>query len=293
MSLEDIARKAEVLRKFGAGYVFLQGGEPTLRNDLAEIVDIFLKNKIKPTVITNGVLLKDKLAHELSMRKCNIAVSLDTLDPKIFEMIRGVDQFSIVKENIERTARISNRRGNWSVTTTVTQLSTLDEIKALEEFSLKNGFMYAIRPYIHTTEIAGKTDDTLAYRDINRIVEIFEYMRFRAKKNNYLAYLVYGEHIKYIRGEKMPRCDALRRSMVMSPTGLFSPCIEFTGEPEELMAMYSNRNNWFRRCKACNEKTPCFYNDAREIGIIWRYKWRIAFSMPLVISQMAKYGNFF
>jgi molybdenum cofactor biosynthesis enzyme MoaA len=46
MSLEDIAGKAEVLRKFGVGYVFLQGGEPTLRNDLTKIVDIFLKNKI-------------------------------------------------------------------------------------------------------------------------------------------------------------------------------------------------------------------------------------------------------
>lgn len=293
MTLELITEKAGVLRKYGVGYVFLQGGEPTLRPGLTKIVDVFLNHRIKPTVITNGILLKDKLAEELAERKCNVAISLDTLDAATFEMIRGVDQIAVVKENIEKASKIAGRRGNWAVTTTVTELSTLKEIKALETFSSENGFMYAIRPYVHTTGTAGKTEDTLVYKDINRIVEIFEYMRDSARENNFLAALMYGEHIKYIKGEKQPRCDALRRSMVMSPIGLFSPCIEFTGEPEEFQAMLSKRKEWFVRCDECNEKTPCFYNDAREIGAIWRNKWKIALALPKILHQMAKYGNFF
>lgn len=293
MSIEEIAEKSNILHKIGVGYVFLQGGEPTLRPDLIKIIDVFLKQKIKPTVITNGILLKDKLAEELASRTCNVAVSLDTLNADTFKIIRGVDQLAVIKENVEKASKIAGRRGNWALTTTVTELSTIEEIKALESFANDNGFMYAIRPYIHTTETAGRTDDILMYKNINRIVEIFEYMRGKAVKNNYLASLVYGEHIKYIKGEKQPRCDALRRSMVMSPMGAFSPCIEFTGEPQELQAMFAQRKDWLRRCEKCNAETPCFYNDAREIGIIWRYKWKIALAMPQILSQMKKYGNFF
>jgi MoaA/NifB/PqqE/SkfB family radical SAM enzyme len=293
MNIEQIAEKSHILHKFGVRYVFLQGGEPTLRPDLIKIIDLFLKQEIKPTVITNGILLKDKLAEELALRTCNVAVSLDTLDADTFKIIRGVDQLATIKENVEKASKICGKHGNWALTTTVTELSTMEEIKNLESFANDNGFMYAIRPYIHTTGTAGKTDDVLMYKDINRIVKIFEYMQGRATKNNYLASLVYGEHIKYIKGEKQPQCDALRRSMVMSPKGDFSPCIEFTSKPEKLSIMFARRKDWLSQCKKCNAETPCFYNDAREIGIIWRYKWKIALALPQILRQMKKYGNFF
>jgi hypothetical protein len=118
-------------------------------------------------------------------------------------------------------------------------------------------------------------------------------MRDRSKENNFLAGLMYNEHINYIRGKKQPLCDALRRSMVMSPAGLFAPCIEFTTESAELDIMRSKRMEWFKRCDICNSQTPCFYNCAREIGIIWRNKWRIAAHIPHILRQMARYRSFF
>jgi cyclic pyranopterin phosphate synthase len=206
MTLSQIEEKAEGLKKAGVGYVFIQGGEPTLRSDLTGIVDVFLKNGIKPTIDTNGILLTDRIVEELAGRKCNVAVSLDTLDRETFKYIRGVDQFEAVKANIENAAaKITKRRGCWAVTTTITELSTIGEIKALESFAAENGFMYAVRPYIYTTGTAGKKDDALAYKNIERIIEMFEYMREKAKENNFLAYLMYGEHIKYLKGEKQPR----------------------------------------------------------------------------------------
>jgi MoaA/NifB/PqqE/SkfB family radical SAM enzyme len=293
MGVDEIRIMAERLRDMGMGYVFLQGGEPTLRPDLIGIVDAFLACGIKPTVITNGILLRGDLPEQLAARPCNVAVSLDSMNPDIFKLIRGVDAFAKVTGNIREAAKIRKRRGNWSVTSTITAVSTLKDIQAVESFAADCGFMYAIRPYIHVSGAAGKRDDALAYGDTVPIVQIFEYMRDRARTSNYLASVVYDEHIRYIRREPQPMCDALTRSIVMSPKGDFAPCIEFTGDASPLDDMYSKKAAWLRRCAECNRNTPCFYNDAREIGILWRKKRHLALAFPRIVMQLIKYGNFF
>jgi MoaA/NifB/PqqE/SkfB family radical SAM enzyme len=153
--------------------------------------------------------------------------------------------------------------------------------------------MFAVRPYVHNIGNAGKEDDKLVYNDIEKTVKIFEYMRDKARENNYIASVLYDEGIRYVKRYPFPICDALRRSLVMSPKGLFSPCIEFTNESVSFENIFFNKDIWFDKCKNCNENTPCFYNDAREIGIIWRKKWNMFFHFPLIIKQMIKYGNFF
>jgi MoaA/NifB/PqqE/SkfB family radical SAM enzyme len=291
MSCNEIAEMAKILAHSGVSYVHLQGGDPTMRQDLLEIVDIFNAVSIKPTVITNGILLKGKLAAGLAERHCNVSVSLDSLNHETFEYIRGVDKLDEVVENIQNAPR--HRGGNWSLATTITGLSTPEEIKGLEQFASENNFMYAIRPYVHTLGTAGREDDRLVYHDIEKTVEIFKYMRDRARKNNYIASILYDEGIRYVRREPFPTCDAMRRSMVMSPHGLFAPCIEFTNESDELSKMFAQKKEWFKRCGDCNRNSPCFYNDVREIGILWRRKWQILPHFPWIVFQMMKYGNFF
>jgi len=291
MSCEEIAAVAKHLAKSGVSYVHIQGGDPTMRTDLLDVVDVFNHVKIKPTVITNGILLKGRLAEGLADRHCNVSVSLDTLNPETFQYIRGVDKLDEVITNISNAPKV--RHGNWSIGCTITGLSNLEEIKALEQFSADNNFMFAIRPYVHTLGNAGKEDDKLVYHDIPRTVEIFEYMRDRARRNNYIASVIYDEGIRYVKGEPFPICDALRRSMVMSPKGLIAPCIEFTGESVPFEEAFLQKEKWFEKCAQCNEKSPCFYNDVREIGILWREKWRILTHFPQIVGQMIKYGNFF
>jgi MoaA/NifB/PqqE/SkfB family radical SAM enzyme len=267
-----------------------------MRKDILEIIDIFNAVKIKPTFITNGILLKGELAEGLARRHCNVSVSLDTLDKETFVYIRGVDKLETVIENIENAPK--RRNGNWSIGCTVTGLSTLEEIKRLEEFSARNNFMFAIRPYVHNLGNAGKEDERLVYSDACETVGIFEYMRNKARKNNYIASLIYDEGLRYVKrimgGDgDFHVCDALRRSFVMSPRGLFAPCIEFTGESSSFDDLFANKKTWFERCKQCNNATPCFYNDVREIGILWRKKWHVFMNFPAIIGQMIKYGNFF
>jgi MoaA/NifB/PqqE/SkfB family radical SAM enzyme len=297
MTPDEIRVMAKRLAQNGISYVHLQGGDPTMRGDILEIIDIFNAVKIKPTFITNGILLKGELAAGLAKRHCNVSVSIDTLDRETFTYIRGVDKLETVIENIENAP--SQRKGNWSIGCTITGLSTLEEIKRLEEFSAKNNFMFAVRPYVHNLGNAGKEDERLVYGGNCEAVAIFEYMINKARRNNYIASLIYDEGLRYVKKvmggvENFHVCDALRRSLVMTSNGFFAPCLEFADEALPLENLLKNRKTWLTRCVNCNLKTPCFYNCTREIGILWRRKWQALIHFPEIIRQMMlEYGNFF
>lgn len=291
MDLEKLETEVKKLKRFGVRYVFIQGGEPLIRKDIIEVIDLFLRYHIKPTVITNGILLTPDLAAQIAKRRCNLAISIDSMDPELFAKLRGVDKLQHVLDNIEKIYKME-RKGNWSITTTITGLSKFNDIKKIEQFAMDHNFMYAIRPYIFVKGVAGKKNDELMYQ-WKDVAEIFLYMSAKAKKNNFLAYLVYQEHIRYIKGEGMPMCDAARYSFLMTETGVKSPCIEFTDQTFSLDTFRKDRKTFCKKLEECNKTTPCFYNDAREIGVLWRKKWVILFNAPTIIRQLIQYGNFF
>ncbi|NLY18982.1 MAG: radical SAM protein, partial [Clostridiaceae bacterium] len=249
MNLEQLEKEVKKLHRFGVGYVFIQGGEPLIRKDIIEVIDLFLKYHIKPTIITNGILLTYEIASEIAKRRCNLAISIDSMDPELFAKLRGADKLPEVIANIEKISDLE-RKGNWSITTTVTGLTRFDDVKKIEEFAEKHGFMYAIRPYIFVRGVAGKRNDELVYR-WKDVADIFLYMSAKARQNNYLAYLVYQEHIKYIKGEGMPICDAARYSFVMTETGAKSPCIEFTDRNFNLETFRKDKKCFYASIKEC------------------------------------------
>lgn len=293
MSLLQIDNRVAELEKFGVGYVFLQGGDPLIRKDIVEIIDIFIKHGIRPTVITNGILLTQELAEKIAVRPCNLAISIDSLIPERYTLLRGVDTLQKVKENIAKISYLKDKhKGNWSITTTVTKMTELDDVMNMMNYAYENGFMYAVRPYIVVSGTAGKKDEKLTY-DQGDILNVFEEMYSRAKKENLFASLIYKEHINYIKGKKMPQCDALNYSFLMKETGEIAPCIEFPNEPVDLKKFSLVKKNYRSMLDKCNCETPCFYNDAREIGFLWRKKWLVLLNFAKVIQQMYRYGNFF
>ncbi len=292
MTLEEIEKTAALLRRVGVGYVFIQGGEPLIRKDIIQVVDIFIKYAIKPTVITNGVLLTRELAQQLAQRRCNLTISLDSLEKEKYAYLRGSDDLEKVLENIDSISDITQRRGNWAITATITKKSSFDDVVNVYEYAKEKGFMFAIRPYISVTGVAGRHDEYLAY-SANEVLGIFEHFIDIAKRENYLAYLVYREHVKYIKGEPMPLCDAMKYSFLLKEDGKMAPCIEMP-ESNFTFEDFEKYKSKYRQCiHNCNSEHPCFYNDAREIGILYRNKWRALLRAPQIISEMIRYKSFF
>lgn len=293
MDLDQIRRRAHDLAQFGIGYVFLQGGDPLMRKDIIDIADTFIHEGIRPTIITNGIRLTPEIAEQIAVRPINLAISIDSLVPERYALLRGVDALEKVKGNIAAISHLKNKhKGNWSITTTVTKMTEKDDVINMMNYAYENGFMYAIRPYITVSGTAGKKDERLLY-DYKDVLDIFDFMYERAKKENLFAALIYEEHIRYIKGESMPECDALNYSFLMKETGQLAPCIEFPNEKITLQNFDARKTELKQKLDHCNCETPCFYNDAREIGFLWRKKWRVAKSVPDILKQMKRYGNFF
>lgn len=291
MSLEEIAHAADELKKFGVSYAFVQGGEPLLRKDIVDIVDIFISRSIKPTVITNGVFLTYELAEQLADRHCNLTLSIDSLEREKYAYLRGSDDLPTVLENIEKLSAIPHL-GNWAITSTITKQSEIGDIINIYEYAKEHGFMFAIRPYIAVTGTAGRKDENLTYEP-DEVLDIFDHFIAIAKRENYLAYLVYREHVKYIKGEPVPPCDAMKFSFLLKEDGSMAPCLEMP-ENTFLLSDFSAEKKRLRNCiETCNEEHPCFYNDAREIGILYRNILKILFNLHKIISQMIRYKNFF
>lgn len=291
MSLNEIEKRAAELQKFGIAYVFLQGGEPLIRKDITSIIQIFLNHSIHPTVITNGMLLTPEIAGFIAERQCNLAISIDSLIPERYAVLRGVDCLESVISNIESIKHIKHK-GNWAITTTVTKMTELKDVIDIMNFAEERGFMFAIRPYITVSGTAGRKDENLIY-EAGDVLEIFEFMLKKAKRENYLASLIYEEHIKYIKGEAMPECDAAKYSFLMKETGEIAPCLEKPSLKIDLQSFRECQRNYRGTFRTCNENTPCFYGCTREVGFLWRKKWKAAAHIGLILSQMKKYGNFF
>lgn len=105
MTPEEVERIVKIASLLGIRKVKLTGGEPTVREDIIEIV-----KRIKPYVIdlsmtTNGSRLKG-LARELARAGLDrVNVSLHSLRPEVYKKITGVDMLDVVLEGIEEAVK--------------------------------------------------------------------------------------------------------------------------------------------------------------------------------------------
>jgi radical SAM protein with 4Fe4S-binding SPASM domain len=98
----EVKQIADSLSNLGIEEVILSGGEPLLRRDIFEIVDYLHKLGHGVDVCTNGTLLTDDAARELSHYLSEISVSLDGCNSWLYERMRGeTESFSNVVQGIE------------------------------------------------------------------------------------------------------------------------------------------------------------------------------------------------
>jgi cyclic pyranopterin phosphate synthase len=106
LSFEEISRVARLFRELGIEKVRLTGGEPLVRRNIEQLIEMLSAIPgLDLTLTTNGSLLKQK-AHTLkSAGLKRVTVSLDSLDDAVFRRMNDVDfPVSRVLEGIEAAA---------------------------------------------------------------------------------------------------------------------------------------------------------------------------------------------
>ncbi len=112
----------EELRDCCVMEVCLQGGEPFIREDIKELIEGIVRNRLRFSILTNGTLITDEMAAFLaSTGRCNlIQVSIDGSMPITHDSFRGEGSFHraanglklLLKHQLPATVRVTIHRQN-------------------------------------------------------------------------------------------------------------------------------------------------------------------------------------
>ena len=103
LSVAEIRNLLKGFAAQGTEKVRLTGGEPSIRNDLTQIIEVAANTQGINTVAltTNGYKLEEKIKdwHQAGLTSLN--VSIDSLDPRLFKSITGHDRLSQIMKGID------------------------------------------------------------------------------------------------------------------------------------------------------------------------------------------------
>jgi MoaA/NifB/PqqE/SkfB family radical SAM enzyme len=92
LTTAEVCRGLDRVSAGGCHSVNFTGGEPTLRDDLEDIVAHASQRGIWTSMVSNGSLLtRDRIRSLRHAGLCNLFVSLDSLDPLVHDSQRGID----------------------------------------------------------------------------------------------------------------------------------------------------------------------------------------------------------
>lgn len=103
LSYEEILRVCRGLSELGIQKIKLTGGEPLVRKGCASLVARMkgIPGIEKVTMTTNGVLLKEQMGALAQAGLDAVNISLDTLNPKLYEKVTRRDMLSKALEGIK------------------------------------------------------------------------------------------------------------------------------------------------------------------------------------------------
>jgi MoaA/NifB/PqqE/SkfB family radical SAM enzyme len=135
LSIDEIK---SVLRKVGREKrIVLMGGEPTIREDLPEIIKLIRESGNYPILYTNGLKLAD-ISYVKKLKKAGlkqVIITLDGFDPKVTETLRGNKNEYLLK--ILALKNLEAERILTFISTTIA--------KGINEKEIKNILNYAIK----------------------------------------------------------------------------------------------------------------------------------------------------
>jgi len=125
---------SDLVRMKVKAVTFSGGGEPLCYPYIIETMEDLLNQGVKIAVLTNGSLLKGRVAKILSQRATWVRISMDAADSKMYAEIRGVNlkEFDKVCENISNFVKTQNRNSKLGINFIVTKENCKDVYKFLK-----------------------------------------------------------------------------------------------------------------------------------------------------------------
>lgn len=268
MSRQEIRKVFAGLYGEGLRCVFLQGGEPLLRRDLNGILQDLVEMGFHVTLVTNGTKLTSHLVRRFDELSVALSISLDTLDRKKYERIRGADQLEQVLAGLDLLGQY--RRPKF-LTCIVSEINR-DEVNEVVAFAEQRGFLPVVGAYHWDVGLYGKQDATLMY-DRQQARLVFErLLEDGALPSGYLRQYA-KDNVAWLGGESLKSCDAGRYSIAIDASGNVAPCLSLPAVGNLLESSLSEILGRFDRktIQRCSDQSSCNRLDGRVIGTVLRH----------------------
>lgn len=148
LALEEIRRLIRQAKDLGVGWYCVTGGEPLLRSDIGEIVSYASGEHMITSLITNGVLLTEKIV-DIASNLDFLTVSVDTLNSAKFKKLRGCDCLDTILASVDNCGDVKANFPRLKVNiNAVLMAETLDEVNDLVRFAADRGVGITFEPIV-------------------------------------------------------------------------------------------------------------------------------------------------
>lgn len=267
LTREEIKRIFTGLYQYGLRYLFIQGGEPTLRKDLPGILADLNDTGFNLTLITNGTRLTRHFIDQIKGLPVNISVSLDSLDRRRYQAVRGADQLHLVLAGIDRLRDYPHPKYLTCIVSEQNRPDVMDVIR----FAREKEFIPIVGAYHWDVGRYGRVDRSLQYRH-DAVIKLFENILKSGlvPRGYYRDYI--RDNIAWLRGERLNRCDAGRYSITIDASGNVAPCLSLNpgGNLREKTLVEILAGFDRDEINRCSDQSSCNMMCSRIVGSMLR-----------------------
>ena len=270
LSFDEIRRGLDVLRKLGVVELVLSGGNPLLRDDIGEIID-YASRFFITTIYDNGSLVAKKID---ALRRADfVAISLDTLDEKKFDYLKGVR--GAWKRAMEGIETLQKEGVSVAISPTISQLNLYEIVDLTKHFVARGvPVLYCLYSYDYPMENRlfgiGKKSDELEIVDRQAMVEVCDRLIEVKEKHQGLFITVKTLNALkqfFLNGQRTWRCQALRGFFIVDHLGRAAGChlrqpVASVYELPDLWdsEMFESLRREYSGCEKCTYLCYIFYS---------------------------------
>lgn len=233
---EDVQKIISDLKDLGILMLCISGGEPFIREDITDIIDFAMSQKLPHVLIpSNCTLIDEKIINQLKKYKgkITIMVSLDTSTPEAY------DQFRNTKGSFEKVVETVRKLQNASISVsaaTVLGPSTIEGLphifQLLKRLDITRWFIDRIQPSVVSNNVMCYDPSPEQFK------KAFQFL-FEAQK---VMHVSFGENLKHLWWlvehepwfpteqviySAYPKCEAAKTSVTITSTGDVIPCVQW------------------------------------------------------------------
>lgn len=116
------------------GEATFQGGEPTLMQNFDELINLFIENGTKVRIHSNGIRYSKTVEKALNDNKGTLVISIDSADRTVYKLIKQVDSFKTVINNIKQYINSGKRSASNIIIKYVIVPGYNDKISQVDKF---------------------------------------------------------------------------------------------------------------------------------------------------------------